>query len=153
LSTTRIDDVISAAYGAGSGRNPWEQALDGIADVFGLWGSQLLGLDKRQGSIIYTHEGGPATAQARLEYVRQYHEINPRVRPSLTLGLDEWMHDHHHFDERFMDGSPFYRDFLAPFGGRYMSCTKLMEDDRHVVMFAAMRGVTCRRNRANPISA
>jgi DNA-binding CsgD family transcriptional regulator/PAS domain-containing protein len=140
LSATSVDSVISAVYGAASAKNPWEYALDGIADIFGLWGSQLLGLDKRQGSIICTHEGGPATAQARLAYVREHHELNPRVRPSLTIGLDEWMHDHHHFDERFMGGHPFYRDFLAPFGGRYMSATKLIEDDRHVVMFAAMRG-------------
>lgn len=115
-----------------------------MSEVFGLWGAQLLCLDKRKASVVFAHEGGPAPPQAPLDYVREYHEINPRIAPSLRLGVNEWMHDHEYFDDDFVERDPFYRDFLIPMGGRYLSGTKLAEDDRHLLVFGAMRGIDAR---------
>jgi DNA-binding CsgD family transcriptional regulator len=50
------------------------------------------------------------------------------------------MHDRDLFDDRYVATSPFFKDFFCPYGGRYLSGTKLLETDDIVVLFGAMRG-------------
>jgi len=144
-----FDRVVASIYDAASGRTPWNEAMALLVDDFKLWGVQTLGIDKRTGTLMFSHETGPAPPQATLDYIRKYHSLNPRVAPSLALKVGEWLHDHVCFDETYVAGSPFYQEFLIPHGGRYLSGTKIIEDEHSLVLLGAMRGFGSRPLDAN----
>ncbi|MFK7966835.1 MAG: helix-turn-helix transcriptional regulator [Burkholderiaceae bacterium] len=136
-----FDGIIRALYQADAGSLRWDDALGQLAEALQLWAVQIVGVDKRRGTLIYSFEGGPFEPQAAIDYIRQYRQCNPRVAQTLALETGQWMHCHKHFDEDFVATDRFYQDFLIPYGGRYMSGTKLLEDEDTVVLFGANRGV------------
>jgi DNA-binding CsgD family transcriptional regulator len=136
-----MDTLISTIYAAGADRVPWSEPLDVIARTYDLWGAQIVGVDKRNGSLVFSAGSTDTPPEVELDYVRYYHSINPRVGPSMALGLDGWMHCHEHFDDHFVANDRFYQEFLIPHGGRYLSGTKLQEDADFVYMLGLMRGV------------
>lgn len=141
LDSERYDAIIAGIYMAASDEEAWGVALDRISAGLDAWAVQLFGVDKRTGALLFSHDGGSASPQAALDYFRSYHPINPRVPPTLTLGPDDWFHDHEHFDDGFVAKSRFYQEFLIPHGGRFVSGTKVLEDAHRLVIFAALRAV------------
>jgi DNA-binding CsgD family transcriptional regulator len=132
--------LVSNIYSAGAGMLPWPKAFAPLLEALDLWGIQLLGVDKKAGTLLFSHDTGDNPA-AFLDYLRTYHQINPRIGPSLSLTVDEWMHDHEHFDDAYVEKSPFYQDFVIPHGSRYLSGTKIIEDEETLVLFGAMRAL------------
>lgn len=122
--------------------------MNAVARAFDAWGVQLVGMDKTSGALMFSHDGGDASPESALDYIRTYHDQNPRVPASLALGPDDWLHDHEYFDAAFIENHPFYRDFLIPYGGRYLSATKIVDDDERLIVLAVMRG-----NRQLPFNA
>lgn len=135
-----VEGLIADIYAAAAGRRPWHQSLDKLAALLGLWGAQIVGIDKHNGGLIFTEEGGAGRSSAALDYLRFFHTTNPRIAPTLATPAAEWMHCHAHFDDAYVAQSAFYQDFLIPHGGRYLSATKLLENDDVVFLFGAMRG-------------
>lgn len=134
------DPLISDLYAAAAGRLDWQQPLSSLAAQLDLWAVQVIGVDKRSGALIFSGEGGPATPQAALDYIRFFHSINPRMAPTLATPVGRWMHCHEHFDARYVAASPFYQDFLIPHGGRYLSATKILDSDDALYLLGIMRG-------------
>ena len=132
--------LISELYAAATGRLDWREPLSLVASDLGLWAVQVIGVDKRTGALEFEVHAGPAPPESVLDYMRFYHTINPRIAPSLQLGMDEWLHDHELFDDRFVATHPFFKDFLLPHGGRYLSGTKLIDDADAVILLGLMRG-------------
>ncbi|MEP7206643.1 MAG: hypothetical protein ABI920_06875 [Casimicrobiaceae bacterium] len=91
--------------------------------------------------MLFGHEAGGAALLARLDYVRKDYALSPRLAPVMALAPGAWMHCHEVFDEAFVARDRFYQEFLIPYGGRYVSATKLVERDDLVVVFGAHRGV------------
>lgn len=139
METAAYDNIISGIYRAAAGLGEWRAPLESITREFGLWASQIIGVDKRSQTLTFSVEGGEPPESA-LDYLRTYHAINPRLMPSMQLRLGEWMHCHEHFNEQYVANSAFYQDFLIPYGGRYLSGTKIIDDEHHLVMLGAMRG-------------
>jgi DNA-binding CsgD family transcriptional regulator len=135
-----VERVISNIYAAVAGRLPWQQPLDDLAGLLGLWAAQIIGIDKHNGGLIFTEEGGPGRSSAALDYLRFFHTSNPRIAPTLATPIGDWMHCHEHFDEAYVEQSAFYQEFLIPHGGRYLSATKLVEGDDFIFLFGVMRG-------------
>lgn len=133
------DEIVRGVYRAAAGLGEWRLPLEAISREFGLWGSQIIGVDKRSYTLVFSYEAG-GSPEAALDYVRDYHAINPRLLPVLQLKPGEWMHCHEHFDEQFVANSPFYQEFLIPYGGRYLSGTKLVENEHFLVLLGALRG-------------
>ncbi len=50
------------------------------------------------------------------------------------------MHCHELFDEEYVAHDRFYQEFLIPYGGRYLSGTKIIDTDETLVLLGAMRG-------------
>ena len=136
-----FDEVVAGVYRAAAARCSWTLALDGIAALLKLWGAQVIGVDRRNGGLLFSHEGGPAPPQATLDYLRTYHRVNPRLGPMLAAPPGAWLHDHELFDGRFIASSPFHQEFLVPYGGLHCSAIKIEADPQTLVIFAAMRGV------------
>lgn len=136
----QTDTAISGLYAAANGRLEWSQALSQVAKRLDLWVVQVLGIDKRNGQVMFSSYGGSATPQTSLDYFRHYSTIDPRVAISMATPGDQWMHCHAHFDDAFVARSPFYQEFLIPHGGRYVSATKLIDDADVRFLLAFMRG-------------
>ena len=136
-----LDALVAAAYEAGAGSRPWEDVCRAMMDAFGLWGVQILGVFKANGSPMFAYEAGGPPPEAWLRYITTYHAINPRIPLATPIPLGAWFHDHEHFDDAFVATHPFFRDFLVPCGGRHMSATKLVDTDEVVVFVGLHRSV------------
>lgn len=134
------EKIFSSVYAAASGRVDWQQPLTLVKKRLGLWGAQIIGADKRTGGLVFSAESDLDQPQVALDYIRFYHSINPRMGPTLALGPGEWMHCHEHFNDQFVAKDRFYQELLLPYGGRYLSGTKLIEDDNVLFLFGALRG-------------
>ena len=135
------DAVVADIYRAASGAGGWGSVLEAISADLKLHALQIIGVDKRDASLVFSLEGGRAPFTSKADYVRSYHAINPRVPPSLDLKPGEWLHDHELFDEQFVATNRFYQEFLLPSGARHVSATKLMDEDDSAILMGAVRGV------------
>ena len=140
MDTTALDSIVAKIYSGASGRLPWNAALTELAQSADCWAFHLIGLDKRTGGILFSHYGGDPAPQANLDYVRTYHRIDPRTPLAIANKTDTWFHCHEHFDDAYAATSPFYQDFLIPYGGRYVSITKIVDDDDLQVALGVHRG-------------
>ena len=141
VSEKDYDDIVANLYLAGAGALRWDAALDKVARALRLWAIQIIGVDKRRGSLMFSLEGGPFDPQVAVDYIRDYHLCNPRIEVVQRLRAGTWMHCHEHFSDSFVAADRFHQDFLIPYGGRYMSGTKLIDDHDHVVLLGAHRGI------------
>jgi DNA-binding CsgD family transcriptional regulator len=135
-----VDIAVTQIYSAASGRLPWEAALETIRAQVDGWAVQLFALDKRNGSMLFSHMVGSARPEDHLDYVRTYHRIDPRTPLLLQYQAGNWMHCHEHFDAQHVAADPFYQDFLIPAGGRWASGIKLVDDDEIAVLLGVHRG-------------
>lgn len=141
MDSQQKNELISAIYQAAAGLVPWQAPLDTIASKLSLWAIQIIGVDKKRGSLLFSFEGGTTLPpEAALDYLRTYHALNPRLGPALALTGQNWMHCHELFDESYVAKDRFYQEFLIPYGGRYLSGTKLMDNEDVLVLLGAMRG-------------
>ena len=130
----RYDQIVTDIYRAGSETGPWLAPLIDIAEIFEAWTVQLLGINKVSGVMSFSYEAGSASAEAALDYLHRYHRLDPRLQRAIALPPWKWMACEEHFDEAFVESSPFYRDYLIPYGGRYLCGTKLHEDASSVAL-------------------
>src|SRR3954468_23811541 len=110
------DQLIATFYDAAVGRGSWSAAMQPLAAEFGLWGVQVLGIDKQNCSLLFAHEAGPMPPQATLDYLRRYHALNPHIAPAIALPVGEWLHSHEMFDDAAVAADPFYQEFMIPHG-------------------------------------
>ena len=73
--------------------------------------------------------------------MRFYRSANPQLPLVMAAEPGLWIRCHEHFDDAYVESSPFYRDYLIPHGGRYLASTKLIDDARSFVHFGTVRGV------------
>lgn len=136
-----MDDIVAACYEAAAGTRHWGDACALFCEAMDLWCVQILGIFRGTGSIAFSFEGGPVSAEAALQFVLHYHAINPRFSLDPLIRDGRWVHDHEHFDEAFVSQDPFFQEYLIPSGGRYASATKLVDDSELVVLLTLHRGV------------
>jgi len=141
MDKASVEALIAQIYSAASGRTPWEVALTELCLVLDAWAVQILGLDKQTGGILFSHVGGGATLSDHLAYVRTYNRIDPRAPLLLSSTFSGWIHCHEHLSEDMVANNAFYQDFLIPAGGRYVSGTKITDDESLTVVLGVHRGV------------
>jgi DNA-binding CsgD family transcriptional regulator len=148
MDDSTFDTLVAGFYRAATGETSWNVALDGVQAAFGARTALLQSIDMRSGQILSLCDGGPPMPEAMLDYVREYHRIDPRRNHLLARGasgLGEWWHCHEHFDQRFVENDPFYREFLPAYDTRYVSTVMLMPAEHVLTAFAfelpASRGV------------
>ena len=62
-----FDDVVTSLYRAASGLEAWPAIMRKMSDAIGAWGIQLVGLDKADGTLLFSHEGGTAPPESALD--------------------------------------------------------------------------------------
>ncbi len=125
---------MQSIYRAGAGLEPWLSPLARAAEVFDAWAVQLLGVDKRSGNVTFSYEAGRAPPESGLDYMRTYHRLDPRIALQRPWPVMKWLACQEHFDDAYVAKSPFYQQFLIPYGARYLFGSKLIEDDASVVL-------------------
>jgi DNA-binding CsgD family transcriptional regulator/PAS domain-containing protein len=134
FSLVQYDNLIRGIYRAGAGLAPWLEPLEQMVAIFGGWAVQLLGVDKRSGTMTFSYEAGSGSAEAAIDYLRTYNRVDPRFELQRPWPVGKWLACQEHFDDAYVATSPFYQDFLIPHGGRYLFGAKLHEDDASVVV-------------------
>jgi DNA-binding NarL/FixJ family response regulator len=137
---TLEDQVVAGLYRAAAGEQPWVKPLTDLMRLFGAWGTQLLGIRVADGGVAFSHDTGGPTPQGVLEYLRHYHRIDPRANLVMPLQQGHWISCHEHFDEAFVARDAFYRDYLIPCGGRYVTGAKIYQDEDLTVLIGIHRG-------------
>ena len=140
MDQTTHDHLVGSIYNAAAGRTSWDPALEQLAHSLDAFAIHLIGVDKRSLGVRFSHTGGHAPAEMHLDLLRRYHQIDERLPVVVQNDRDTWFHCHEHFDERHVARSPFYQEFLIPYGGRYVSGIKLVDDDDMVVVMGIHRG-------------
>jgi hypothetical protein len=143
-----LDEVIAGVYSAASGRLDWKSPLEKLSEALGLWATQIIGVDKRSGTLMFSAEGGVHPPECALDYIRYWHPHNVRLPHVVATTPDRWMHCHEHIDDAYVAQSSFYQDYLIPYGSRYLTATKIIDNEDMLFMLGIMRG-----NGSHPISA
>lgn len=131
-----LDGVVRHLYSAAAGRAPWKQALDELALTIDARAVHMMGMDRQRRGILFSHCGGSAMPEAHLDYVRTWHRSDPGIELLESAQARTWVHCHEHFDEERVATDPFWQEFLIPFGGRYRSSTKILDDEDLTVILA-----------------
>lgn len=134
------EDLKAQIYSAAAGRTSWEEALASLCFALNAWAIQLLAIDKKTGGILFSHMGGGGSVIDHLAYIRTYNRTDPRTPILLGSSTTGWLHCHHYLSDEVVAQNSFYQDFLIPAGGRYVSGTKLVDDDLLTVLIGVHRG-------------
>lgn len=135
------DDCIKALYRAGAGALPWGSAFDSVTRLFDGWNAHAMGVNPNNGVMQFSHEGGGPPPQGTLEYISKWHKFDPRAAQAMATPPGQWIHCHELFNDDYVANSPFYRDFLIPYGMRYVSGVRYVVSPDLWVVFSVSRGV------------
>lgn len=83
-------------------------------------GLHLVGKDEDSGGLFASVVIGERIASAERDYLAHYHRIDPRLQIGLNSPTGVVVACHDFLDDRFVNGSEFYQDFLIPHGPRYV---------------------------------
>jgi DNA-binding CsgD family transcriptional regulator len=133
------DAIVQTIYRAASGLETWDEPMRQIAAASAAINVGLMAFNREVGTVLFGYSGGPRPPNAIAEYIRTYHRIDPRLPVVLQSPIGKWVACQDHFDDEFVANHPFYRDFLLPYGARYLYAAKLLEDDATIMVMAHSR--------------
>jgi DNA-binding CsgD family transcriptional regulator/GAF domain-containing protein len=121
--------TIEAIYAAGLNAEQWPRALGSITQLIGGVGTTMEIFDRRSLSHLeFFTFGVPAASE--IAYLDHYVSMNPRIPDALPRKGGDIIWDYRVLDEKGLDRSPFYGEFLAPMDMRYSIGTILSTLDR-----------------------
>lgn len=110
--------AIEAIYTAGLDEGLWPQALASVTQLIGGVGTTLEIFDRRSlAHLDFVSFGVPLPSE--IAYLDHYVSMNPRIPDALPRKAGDTTWDYRIIDEKGIDGSEFYGDFLAPMDMRY----------------------------------
>lgn len=136
------DAVVQGLYEAAAGTVPWKVALAALDDAAGATsGSQLVVVDKTNGQVVRSEQPDHTSPDGVLEYMREYHRLDPHVPYIASRQVGEIIHTADAFPAAEYEDHPFYREFWRPFNVRSFVGTKLGEDTQRTAVIALMRSL------------
>lgn len=133
------DEVLQDLYQAAAGMLPWKVALDKLDAAVGSVVSQFVVFDKTTGHLVLSEQPDHTPVVAVLDYIREYHRIDPHTTYIQTRPIGETVHTPDVFPPGSMVNHPFYRDFWSSYNVRSFLGAKVAEDDKHVAILALLR--------------
>jgi len=133
--------AVEAIYGAAVEYSNWPDALQAIANVFGDVGANLLWVrdDGGFGTVL-----SPALAPMAEDYEKWQHQdirAQHAAENSMLARLDV-VTDRHLVTPREIEEHPFYTQFLASNGLRWLAAAKVSPDPRILVWVSVQRSRT-----------
>ncbi len=132
------EDIIAGIYHAAAGTRPWSRVLGDITGQLGLLGCQFVGFSTTDGAVLFSHANHDAPIDAELEYIRSYHELDPRLPLLHTRAPGDWLYDEDVFNADIVVTNAYYRDLLLPYGGRYSASAKLFVQGGEAMLIGCM---------------
>lgn len=129
-----MENIIADIYHAAGGTKTWSDALTRATLALDLPGAQMVGIALSTGAIIFSHISENAPPEVELDYVRTYHEVDPRIAHLMKRNEGEWFYDQDEFDKSMAVSCGYYRDYLIPSGGRYTATVKLLQRDGELTL-------------------
>ncbi|WP_338439224.1 helix-turn-helix transcriptional regulator [uncultured Aquabacterium sp.] len=139
MTDAEFDEVVVDFYKAAMGEQPWGIGLGKVRHAMSAQAVNLYGAVKQTRSVAFSFEVGEARPEAALDFIREYHQIDPRAALGMSLPVGQVGSCHRHFDDEFVAQDRFYQEFLIPYGGRYSSGMKVYEDDEQAVIWGIHR--------------
>lgn len=136
-----FDKIVAGFYRAAQGYCGWVKALEPFQEAMNAFAVHLHAVDLAQQRVIFSYNAAHTPPEAEVDYVRTYHRIDPRANLAVEAPVGVWFNCWERFDERFVAQSRFYQEFLIPYGGRYASGVKLVEQGSQVTMLGVHRGL------------
>jgi DNA-binding CsgD family transcriptional regulator len=110
--------TIEAVHAAGLDASLWPQALASVTRLIGGVGTTLEIFDRRSlAHLDFLSFGVPPPSE--IAYLSHYVSMNPRIPDALPRKAGDTTWDYRVIDEKGIDRSEFYGDFLAPMDMRY----------------------------------
>ncbi|MCB5206493.1 helix-turn-helix transcriptional regulator [Methylovorus mays] len=138
LSESSFNQLVDILYQTLEDNTVWKKFFDEVAQAIDVNIVHMLGVDKKHTALSYS-DGANMPAHGELTYIQNYHSIDPRVPIVFGTETMKWVHCHQHLDEVFVANNPFYQEFLIPYGLRYMSACKVVDDDNAIIIFSTLR--------------
>ena len=142
-SSPALDDsVVQGLYEAAAGTMPWKVALAALDDAVGATsGSQLVVVDRTNGQVILSEQPDHTSPEGVLDYMREYHRLDPHVPYFAARPVGEVTHTADKFPAEEYQNHPFYREFWRPYNVRSFVGAKLGEDRERTAIIALMRSL------------
>lgn len=134
-----FDRLIGDFYRAATGVRTWDEVLESLRQELEVSYTWLEIYDVPTRSLLSLQGAGQRREPASLDYVRQWHLVNPRIPPMLGVPARQWMHCHDYFDPEFVARDPFYRDFAPAYDSRFASGMRIELDERTVAVVGLHR--------------
>jgi DNA-binding CsgD family transcriptional regulator len=117
-----------------------KHALTKLVQTVRATGAHLVAFNKGNMQVqLSAITGFPLLGE--IDYNERYAKLDPRAPVYLGAPVGEWLSCHHYFNDDFVESSEFYQDFLIPYGGRYISGVKLLENATHAVLLGVHSGI------------
>jgi DNA-binding CsgD family transcriptional regulator/PAS domain-containing protein len=133
-----LEGVMLRIQAAGTNPAEWPAALEELCSCLGGCAAtlELIPRDPLGVPSIISYGCPPSGLQ---RYLSEYMLANPRVTKGRTLASGEVLCDYDCIDESGMDRNPYYADFLAESGFRYVAATTLKQSVEEVRLIALQR--------------
>lgn len=134
-----FDGLVSGFYAAATGDITWPQALSPLAAAFRARAAVIQTVDRSDGRIMQLSIGGPLEPQASFDYMREWHQLDPRKRHLVAHCeelLDAWWFCDEHFDAQFTRSDAFYTHYLSGYRTRYLATQLLSPSPNLLSAFA-----------------
>ncbi len=141
MTDDAFDEIVSGFYRAASGQIGWVDALTPFQRALSALAVYVHAVDTAQGRIAFAHAANDMPIEAELDYLRTYHRIDPRTNLVIDREPGVWINCWEVFDDAFVAKDPFYQEFLIPYGGRYVSGMKLLQEGSACVFLGVHRGI------------
>lgn len=128
---------IDLVYQAAEDPSKWKRFYEELQQAIDVQSIHMLATDHRHGTLSYS-DGANMPVEGELAYMQHYRYIDPRVPVILQRPPGEWTHCHEVVPQEEVARHPFYQEFLIPYDRRYMSGTKLVDDEHATVIFATL---------------
>jgi DNA-binding CsgD family transcriptional regulator len=138
-----IDDrVVQGLYDAAAGRVPWKHAFAAMDAAIGnVIGSQMVTVDRTTGQLLRSEQPDNTPIAAVMEYIREYHRIDPHVPYVAAKSIGDVIHTEDAFPATVYRNHPFYQQFWIPNNVRSFVGAKVAEDDRHQTVIGVLRSL------------
>jgi DNA-binding CsgD family transcriptional regulator len=129
-SRGNVHKLAGQFYEAAQSGVGWDEALENTANALGANTAAIIIANARTDVTSEFMIGGDIGREVIPVYSHQYASLDPATKVVKELTIGQVDSCHNYLDHRVVDKSPYYREFLIPWGGRYSSGARLFDDGK-----------------------
>lgn len=114
-----LDRTVCQLYRAATAEVAWEPVLDALCADLGARALTLQTVAASNGRLLGLHQGGTDLADSTLDYLRQWHQVDPLRANALSAEharVGGWLHSDEWLDDRMVRRQPYFRHYLPARG-------------------------------------